>query len=287
MPKLFEFPKAKSVVVCGDIHGDFHALAYKLCIQYQMTDTLLIVAGDCGFGFDKPAYYEQVYNKDAGRLRKANNWIVFVRGNHDNPAYFNEERVTYKRWRTVPDYSVISACGHNILCIGGAISIDRERRKKEQARRAPAQTGYYWIDEAPVFCPQDIDALQLPIDTIITHTAPSFCEKQDHAFLREWAEMDPTLLEDVSAERQTLGRIYEYLREKGFPIQNWIYGHFHESWTSFIDGIRFKMLDIMEFYEIRTPPLTPIENLISEDFGKIVAPEREAKFAIFVPGNGL
>ena len=39
------YPEAKSVVVSGDIHGDFNELVYKLCIQYQMTDTLLIVAG--------------------------------------------------------------------------------------------------------------------------------------------------------------------------------------------------------------------------------------------------
>ena len=248
---LYEYPEAKCVVVCGDIHGDFHTLTYRLCIQYQMTDTLLIVAGDCGFGFDKPGYYEQVYNKDVGRLRKANNWVVFVRGNHDNPAYFNEERIACKRWRTVPDYSVISACGHNILCVGGAISIDRERRKKEQARRAVAQAGYYWPDEAPTFCQQAIDSVKLPIDTIVTHTAPSFCEKQDHAFLREWSDMDPTLLEDVAKERETMDLIYGYIRRKNIPIQNWIYGHFHESWTSFIEGVRFKMLDIMEFYEIR------------------------------------
>ena len=251
MSKLFEYPEAKSVVVCGDIHGDFHTLANKMCKQYQMTDTLLIVAGDCGFGFDKPAYYEQVYNKDAGLLRKANNWIVFVRGNHDNPAYFNEERIAHKRWRTVPDYSVISACGHNILCIGGAISIDRERRMKQQARYALAQTGYYWRDEAPIFSKDAIDSITIPIDTIVTHTAPSFCEKQDHAFLHEWAEMDPTLLDDVAAERQTMDRIFEYIKQSSNPVQNWIFGHFHESWTSFIDGIRFKMLDIMEFYEIR------------------------------------
>ena len=56
----YSFPNAKSVVVCGDIHGEFNAVIYKLCIQYQMTDTLLIVAGDCGFGFDKPGYYDSV-----------------------------------------------------------------------------------------------------------------------------------------------------------------------------------------------------------------------------------
>ena len=49
MGKLFEYPEAKSVVVCGDIHGDFHTLANKMYKQYQMTDTLLIVAGDCGY----------------------------------------------------------------------------------------------------------------------------------------------------------------------------------------------------------------------------------------------
>lgn len=74
-PRLLEYPTAKSIVICGDIHEDFHALVYKLCVRYGMTDTLLIVAGDCGFGFDKPRYYERVYNEDAGRLRKANNWF--------------------------------------------------------------------------------------------------------------------------------------------------------------------------------------------------------------------
>ena len=41
----YSFPEAKSIVISGDIHGDFNELVYKLCIQYQMTDTLLIVAG--------------------------------------------------------------------------------------------------------------------------------------------------------------------------------------------------------------------------------------------------
>ena len=43
-------PAAKHIVVSGDIHGDFNTLVHKLCVQYKMQDTLLIVAGDCGFG---------------------------------------------------------------------------------------------------------------------------------------------------------------------------------------------------------------------------------------------
>ncbi len=36
----YAFPNAKSIIVCGDIHGEFNAVIYKLCIQYQMTELL-------------------------------------------------------------------------------------------------------------------------------------------------------------------------------------------------------------------------------------------------------
>lgn len=58
MRRIIEYNDAKHVVVSGDIHGDFKGIVYKLCIQYGLTDTLLIVAGDCGFGFEKQGYYK-------------------------------------------------------------------------------------------------------------------------------------------------------------------------------------------------------------------------------------
>ena len=69
------FPEAKTIIVSGDIHGNFNQLVFKLCIQYQLTDTLLIVAGDCGFGFEKKEYYEQIVRRNAKRMNQANNWI--------------------------------------------------------------------------------------------------------------------------------------------------------------------------------------------------------------------
>ena len=35
--KLFEYTDAKQIIVCGDIHGDFKTLVFKLCIQYGCT----------------------------------------------------------------------------------------------------------------------------------------------------------------------------------------------------------------------------------------------------------
>ena len=140
MMKIFEYNEAKQVVVCGDIHGAFETMVFKTCVQYGMTDTLVIVAGDCGFGFERPNHYINLYNGLAGRLKKANNWIVFVRGNHDDPSYFQEEKICYERFRCVPDYSVIQACGLDILCVGGGVSIDRLPRQRDDARYIRKET---------------------------------------------------------------------------------------------------------------------------------------------------
>lgn len=120
MNKIYtlSFPEARNIVVSGDIHGDFNLLVYKLCVQYQMKDTVLIVAGDCGFGFEKKEYYEQMARRNAKRMNEANNWIVFVRGNHDNPLYFDGKQFKHKRFIAIPDYSILIACKHTILCVG-------------------------------------------------------------------------------------------------------------------------------------------------------------------------
>ena len=225
---------------------------YKMCIQYHLTDTLLIVAGDCGFGFDKPGYYEQVFNRNSARLGKSNNWILMVRGNHDDPAYFEEERISHSRFRTVPDYSTVQACGHNILCVGGAVSIDRGYRKDHDSRHPSSCTASYWKDEVPVYDDSaiaDIDKA-FRVDTVVTHTAPSFCELISKNGLSEWAKQDSELLADCSKEREVMDRIFEHLKCAGHPLSHWFYGHFHQSWNSEIDGVLFSMLDIMELKEL-------------------------------------
>lgn len=39
---FYDFPDAKGIAVSGDIHGEFNQLVYKCCVQYKMTDTLII-----------------------------------------------------------------------------------------------------------------------------------------------------------------------------------------------------------------------------------------------------
>lgn len=44
--------------------------------------------------------------------------------------------------------------------------------------------------------------------------------------------------------------ILTYLKEHGHPLRYWYYGHFHESWHSEIDDVKYNLLDCAELREI-------------------------------------
>ena len=209
------FPEAKTIIVSGDIHGGFNQLVFKLCMQYKLTDTLLIVAGDCGFGFEKSEYYEQMVRRNSKRMNQANNWIVFVRGNHDNPTYFDGTTFNYKRFIVVPDYAILQACNRAILCVGGAISIDRIYRINEWNKRKyrvysnklqenDISRNLYWKNETPIYDTDKMNTIRASflIDTIVTHTAHSHYELFSKSNLSQWAVNDPSLIEDIQFERK-------------------------------------------------------------------------------------
>lgn len=257
MTAEYTFPEAQNIVVSGDIHGDFNTLVHKCCVRYGMTGTLIIVAGDCGFGFNRPDFYENVYTKNRERLAKSNNWIVMVRGNHDNPAYFVSGQITHNRFMTVPDYSIIRACGHTILCVGGAVSIDRSYRisnpNYHHITPNPFARNLYWADEKPVYDKTLLDEItkRYAVDSVVTHTSPTFCEPINKIGLEKWAENDETLFADIAEERATMDKLHAYLLVNGHDVTNWFYGHFHRSWHDIIGNCRFRMLDIMELTELK------------------------------------
>ena len=239
--ETYDYPHVDSVVVCGDIHGEFEQLIHTCCVKYRLRDTLVVVAGDCGFGFRGfPYYLNLLYGRHYDRLQRSNVYLAFVRGNHDDPSYFRDKLMFAEHFRAVADYSVLTACGHRILCVGGAVSIDRALRRESVD---------WWRGEVPVYRREAVEALEaenLYIDTVVTHTAPSFCEftvPSGHVYGED-------LLGDMKLERSVMDVLLERLRHDGHPLRRWYYGHFHHSWNADIGGVRYTMLDIMEMKEI-------------------------------------
>lgn len=279
MAKLYEYPEAKQVVVCGDVHGKFDELVYRITTMHGMTDTVIIVAGDCGFGFHRRGYYDQVLQRVLPKLEKARCWVVFVRGNHDNPAYFDGEEISHKRWCCVGDYSVVVTRAGNILCVGGATSVDRVNREDYQPMPDPVFASEllmvgemrerlmksfkktlllpkdYWMNEAPYF---DEDALSSiyragrSIQAVVSHIPPSVAEDvAPPSWLGYLTERDPALLDDMRRDRKTMDALLGRLHRDCHPVRHWLYGHYHHSWSACIDGINYTMLRELEMKELR------------------------------------
>lgn len=252
---MSDYSKYESLFVCGDIHGEFRTLVNEIK-RKGITNAVVVVAGDCGIGFEKPGYYEQLYRKLDKTLRVSDCMLLLMRGNHDDPSFFRNRLIDFPLMKTIPDYSAIQVAGKSVLCVGGAVSIDREYRKmqmslaKLKGHRAPLS---YWQDEIPTYEPHiltEINSQGIRIDTVITHTTPSFCMPVTNSGIETWLVKDNTLSDDLDQERKTMDALYDHLKSDGHPLSTWVYGHFHSSHTEYISGIKFQMLDIMELTSI-------------------------------------
>lgn len=249
------------LAVCGDIHGEFRTLVNKLTQQLELENAIVIVAGDCGFGFHKYGYYRTELEYLTKKLEEKNIYIMLVRGNHDSPEYFKGDFFRTDRIFCVPDYSLIMFDDKNILCIGGGISIDRfpriiknfELDKKKYNGDERYRPKEYWSGEAPRYDFKKLEAV-LEIaqpDIVVTHCAPSGITPVTKANLSTWAEHDIQLLDDVDIARDALSHVKNQIENKGIKIKTWYYGHYHFSNTEYFDETKFQLLDEMEIVEVR------------------------------------
>jgi len=263
MYKKYEFNiDHKSVLVIGDTHGNWGVLKYKIR-ESGITNAVIIIAGDCGIGFEKEEYYKQEYNKMVKVLKSNNVTIIFVRGNHDDTSYFDGEKIDFEYWKAVPDYSVLSFNdSHNILCIGGAISVDRWDRRKDQSKYTNGKK-LYWENEIPVYNPEVLDKINedgIKINTMINHSSPSFAPLNDQYGIQSYIQKDNALIEDIANERLVMTQIYDHLVKKDkHPLKLIIHGHFHRhSIFHSDDEVKIVMLDCVNVRH-NTWDIYPIE----------------------------
>lgn len=232
--------KENLLLFSGDIHGELKKLVWKVTIQLGLENVSLVVAGDFGVGFGAPGSMEVLYNSVKDRLEKYNITIYAVRGNHDDPSWFDGTH-DYPRLRFLQDYKVYEIEGKTILPIGGAHSTDRESRIEDNLayEKYGSRKRCWWPGEVIKKVP--ISELPDKVDIIVTHEAPISFEP---IIVREMGD-GLKLWEDILDSRQYLNQILQEVK-----ADLWIHGHYHRSTSGSYGDLLYRGLDIHEIYTI-------------------------------------
>lgn len=227
--------------------------------HYKVKNTAFIFCGDVGIGFEKLTHYTDNIIPGLNKVLKKNNcYWYWIAGNHDDRKIFDDNLINTEYVKAVPDYTILRFKDKNILCIGGATSVDRHYRKMTNSlnivdymkwhncpyEEAEAKAKKcYWEYEMPIYRPK----VDERIDIICSHSAPSFCFPAfKGSFVLDWAEYDKDLLSDLEKERAVFNAIYEDYKD---TITHWYYGHFHKSNFEVINNTIFRLLNINEVYQ--------------------------------------
>lgn len=225
----------KQIILVGDIHGEFATMRYKLETA-GVQDAYIIQVGDFGMGFHRPGFYEAALSRLNVWLLKSNNHMYVIRGNHDDPDYFNTTNNPFNlsNITLLADYTELTLLDKKMLFVGGAISVDR-------CFRVPGKS--YWIGE-PFVLKEDFPFDKY--DCVVTHARPT----QSGLFstmhkIRDWLDKDASLESDLNIEAELISRLYELTKP---PV--WIFGHYHQGCTNITPTTKFRCLDILELYPL-------------------------------------
>jgi len=224
--------KNKPLLFLGDHHGGWSTL-FNIIEDKNIENCNIISVGDLGIGFKYKKESEYSQSEKLSKMFKERNINFFgIRGNHDNPYFFEgKNRIVYENFELIEDYTIADYDGKSIQFIGGAVSIDRTSRKEDVS---------YWKGEPVNFNKEKCKE----VDILVTHTAPSWCfPQQFNELVYGWALEDAYLIGDLSNERAILDEIFKLCKPKLH-----LYGHFHSSWTEEINDCKHKLLNINEIW---------------------------------------
>lgn len=220
------FDNYEQVYLIGDVHGSWGPLWKEIS---ENKKRIYIQVGDFGVGFRHKAVEDDQLKALNKILVETESILLVVRGNHDDPAYFNG-KADLEKIKFLPDYTSLKIQGKHFLFIGGGISIDRKYRAVGHS---------YWCDEA-------VKRGELPkekVDILVTHSAPDFCTPVGiNDLVLNFAERDAHLLKELEAERALLAELFREIR----PSRHY-YGHFHFSSSEIIDDCEHVLLAEYEF----------------------------------------
>lgn len=242
----------------GDIHGEFKLLRDKINL-YRIENSLGFVCGDFGVGFNyndprEPKKENKRLQELNTFLKKRNIFLYVVRGNHDNPSFYDGNH-NFSNLIFMQDYDVVEVGDFTYIGIGGATSVDRKSNYHFKDQRGHDYPGRkegvnWWPNEKVVYDEEELNLIA-GVDVVIAHICPDFVYPPVlGGTVLKWMDCDPELKDELVTERELMGKIYNKLSELSV-IKQFIYAHFHQSHHEIYNNTKFKLLDIGEIHDIR------------------------------------
>jgi len=218
--------KNNQVIVMGDIHGEWGRISEFVNKRHPK---LILQCGDFGYfprlDRQEQAKYASRYKHFKPRSpgpKMQDTPLHFCPGNHEDFESLNT-RETDELWPNVfyqPRGSVITLPdGRTVLFMGGAKSIDKERRTQ----------GLDWFPDEEISM-KDVEVLPDKVDIVISHTCPKeFPLKMRTGYgdkLNDWSQ-------------RALSHVLQVCRPS-----LWYFGHFHNYQTGYTMGCRWTMMDM-------------------------------------------
>lgn len=220
------------IYLIGDLHGNYTTF-FNYVDRLDLKNCTVICVGDFGIGFGGSHICgSNLTNWDtlklfAQSIEARNIRFMSIRGNHDNPAFWDPNNKHRKNLFTdhnillIPDYTELEdSYSNKWFFVGGAVSIDRSYRKEGTD---------WWSDEVV----QHSTSTLPNCDVLVTHTAPGMLASPINAvtgtsiYKLSQQYRDNNLLEHVDRERVILNNVYNTVLPKRAYM-----GHFHISLTT-------------------------------------------------------
>lgn len=234
-------------IVIGDIHGKFRELYDNLeRIKPTLYGRDIFALGDVNVGFN-PEFEKKILWPTLSKfLDEVKAMFYIIRGNHDNPEWFDGMH-NYQRIKFLEDYSIVKSFDieHNpinILVLGGGISINRTSRNFKE--------GENWFKDENFILDKKLLKSMRNINVVLSHNCPWFCQPNGiNMLIQDWAQQDPTLPDDIINERNEFTDAFTILQSKN-KLKRWYYGHMHQSLKFRHNDVEFQCLNELEIDEI-------------------------------------
>ncbi len=216
---------SKPLFIIGDVHESYDQ------IELPIDPSNLLFVGDLGGNW---TWYES--------LIEQGHEVYLLRGNHDDAEMFKDHMRAHIGIVTglylLDDVELLSYKNKGILCISGAISIDRiiapERNKTGIAFNALTLV-------------QELLNGDLDVDLMVSHTCPTRGHGgKQSKFYDSFCYEDESLDQDVKKEMLILQKCFDISKSTKS-----IFGHFHRSYQTKDKQDRiYTCLDISEVFEV-------------------------------------